>query len=405
MYFNFNWRSGLLLVFFVHGLVYAFLLLNKGIKKESQSDFWLSAFLFFSILYICPWMMGYAGWYNGATCMECRNFMFYMPMTHPLLMAPIIYFYTKSLLNPRFVFYKKDRLHFLPGILYIIWNIIVAVVDNLVLKKYYLMDGQNDPDFEDWYVGLGLLSLMYYLILSLRYYKQYRSFIVNELSFADNVQFKWASHFLIACFIYFFSSLLLNLLNLLGLSLEYTTTWWYYLLFALLFYYIAITGYSHSIVQKKKYSLDFDRYTLPIQLPSSTSATEEITFELVQDPIESNEMPNNTIPEFWKTKVKDALESKKLYQDPELTLTELATEIGTNASLLSKIINRSFGMNFNDYINQYRVMEVKMKLEDPANSNLTIMSLAYDAGFNSKATFNRAFKKHIGENPSKYQIK
>ncbi len=406
MYFEFNWRSGLLLVFFVHGLVYALLLLNKGIKKETQSDFWLSAFLFFCIVYICPWMLGYAGWYDGTECMECRNFMFYMPMTHPLIMAPIIYFYIKSLLNPKFVFYKKDLLHFLPGILYIIWNIIVAVVDNLLLKKYYLMDGQNDPDFQNWYIALGLLSLLSYLLMSLRYYKQYRAFIVNELSFADNVQFKWASHFLIACFIYFFSSSILNLLNLFGLSIEYTTTWWYYLLFALLFYYIAITGYSHSIVQKKKYSLDFNRYTLPPQLPnSSVSTTEDIAFELIQNPIELNAEPNNAIPEIWKIKVKEALEIKKMYQDPELTLTDLATELGTNASLLSKIINRSFGMNFNDYINQYRVMEVKLKLENPANANLTIMSLAYDAGFNSKATFNRAFKKHTGENPKTYQIK
>ena len=62
-------------------------------------------------------------------------------------------------------------------------------------------------------------------------------------------------------------------------------------------------------------------------------------------------------------------------------------------------------MNFNDFINKYRVIEVKEKLANSANSHLTIMSLAYDAGFNSKATFNRAFKKHTGENPSKYQIK
>ncbi|MCA6447833.1 MAG: AraC family transcriptional regulator, partial [Chitinophagaceae bacterium] len=63
-----------------------------------------------------------------------------------------------------------------------------------------------------------------------------------------------------------------------------------------------------------------------------------------------------------------------------------------------------FQMNFNDFINRYRVEEVKKQLQNPKNASLTIMSLAYDAGFNSKATFNRAFKKHTGENPSKYQI-
>jgi AraC-like DNA-binding protein len=405
MYFNYNWRSGLLLIFFFHGLVYALLLLNKGIRNDRKSDFWLSAFLLLCILFICPWMLGYAGWYDGPHCLECRNFMFYMPLTHPLLMAPVIYFYIKSLLNPGFIFSKRDYWHFVPGTLYIIWNIIVAVVDNLIVKDYYLMDGQNDPDFQDWYIGLGLLSLLIYLLLSLRFYIRYRAFIVQELSFADNVQFTWVRNFLIACFIYFLSNLLLNLLNLFGLRIEYTTTWWYYLLFALLFYYIAITGYAHSIEQKKKYSLDFLRYQMPLQLTEANVETEEVAFELVANHETFETKLENDIPEIWKNRVKEAIEHKKMYQDPELTLSDLANELGTNASFLSKVINRSFGLNFNDFINQYRVAAVKEKLTDPANAHLTIMSLAYDAGFNSKATFNRAFKKHTGENPSKYQIK
>jgi AraC-like DNA-binding protein len=320
-------------------------------------------------------------------------------------MAPIILFYIKSLLNPSFEFSKKDYWHFFPGTIYVLWNIIVAVVDNIFVKGYYLMDGQNDPDFQDWYIAAGLLSLLVYLILSIRFYNQYRSFIVQELSFADNVQFKWVRNFLIACFIYFLSTLLLNLLNVFGFEIEYTTTWWYYLLFALLFYYIAITGYAHSIEQKKKYNLDFLRYQLPLQLDYTPKEAEEAAFELVADTTIIHPKAESEIPEQWKSKVKEAIESKKMYQDPELTLTDLAIELGTNASLLSKIINRSFGMNFNDFINQYRVTAVKEKLIDPVNAHLTIMSLAYDAGFNSKATFNRAFKKHTGENPSKYQIK
>jgi len=405
MQFNYNWRSSLLLIFFVHGLVYAFLLFKKGIKNESPSDKWLGFFLLLCILYICPWMLGYAGWYNGTECMACRNFMFYMPMTHPLLMAPVIFFYIKSLLNPYFHFQKKDYLHFIPGTLYILWNIVVAVVDRIIVKDYYLMDGQNDPDFQSWYIALGLISLLCYLLLSYQYYIRYRAFIVQELSFADTVQFKWVRNFLIACFIYFFSTLLLDLINVLGFNVDYTTTWWYYLLFALLFYYIAITGYASSIERKKKFELDFLRYPSNALLTFPENAIEDASFEVVSDknqPISTNDDLQFQV---WKTKVQEVVDQNHLYRDPELTLTDLANQLGTNASLLSKVINRSFGMNFNDFINKYRVIEVKEKLEDISNSHLTIMSLAYDAGFNSKATFNRAFKKHTGENPSKFQIK
>jgi len=411
MYFDFNWRSSLLLIFFFHGLVYAFLLFRKAYQNDRPSDNWLGLLLLMGIFYISPWMLGYAGWYWGQACLECRNFMFYVPMNHTLLMGPVIFMYIRSLLNPAFNFRKIDRWHFVPGIAYILWTIVVAVTDLLVLKQYYLMDGQNDPDFDTWYQAIGYISLLVYLVLSLRYYLMYRAFIVQELSFADTLQFKWVRNFLIACFIYFFSTIFLDILRLAGVNIGYQDTWWYYLLFAFIFYYIAITGYAHSIEQKKKFELDFLRYRMP-SLIGGGSAHEELqeeyaAFEII--PESANEAAESSLetlisPE-WTKKVEQTVVGEKMYRNPELTLTDLANHLGTNASLLSKIINRSFGKNFNDYVNQYRVLEVKENLANPANAHLTIMSLAYDAGFNSKATFNRAFKKFTGDSPKTYQIK
>lgn len=411
MYFDFNWRSSLLLIFFFHGLVYAFLLFRKAYQQERPSDNWLGFFLVMSILYICPWMLGFAGWYWGTECLECRNFMFYVPMNHTLLMGPVIYMYIRSLLNPRFTFNKMDCWHFVPGFAYILWTIIVAVTDLLVMKRYYLMDGQNDPDFDTWYQAIGFISLLIYLILSLRYYLMYRAFIVQELSFADTVQFKWVRNFLIACFLYFFSTIFLDILRLVGVNIGYQDTWWYYLLFAFIFYYIAISGYANSIEQKKTFELDFLRYRMPNLIGGGEHPlevqTEDASFEVLM-PAEftsPDQTADSVIPSIWKEKVENAILVERMYRNPELTLTDLANHLGTNPSLLSKIINRSFGKNFNDYVNQYRVLEVKENLADPQNAHLTIMSLAYDAGFNSKATFNRAFKKFTGDNPKTYQIK
>jgi AraC-like DNA-binding protein len=413
MYFDFNWRSSLLLIFFFHGLVYAFLLFRKAYQQDRPSDNWLGLLLLMSILYICPWMLGFAGWYWGTACLECRNFMFYVPMNHTLLMGPAIFLYIRSLLNPSFTFRKVDRWHFVPGITYILWTIIVAITDRLILKRYYLMDGQNDPDFDTWYQAIGFFSLLIYLVLSLRYYLMYRAFIVQELSFADTVQFKWVRNFLIACFLYFFSTVFLDILRLAGVDIGYQDTWWYYLLFAFIFYYIAISGYTHSIEQKKKFELDFLRYQMPSLIGGTVSNTdgipeeEEASFEVLKsvEQYESLESAESPITSFWIEKVEKSIVEEKMYRNPELTLSDLANHLGTNPSLLSKIINRSFGKNFNDYVNQYRVLEVKENLANPANAHLTIMSLAYDAGFNSKATFNRAFKKFTGDSPKTYQIK
>lgn len=411
MYFDFNWRSGLLLIFFFHGLVYAFLLFRKAYQHERTSDNWLGFILLMSVLYICPWMLGFAGWYWGWECMECRNFMFYFPMNHTLLMGPAIYIYIKSLLNPSFVFSKKDRYHFIPGMLYILWTIIVAITDQLILKRYYLMDGQNDPDFDTWYQVIGFFSLMVYLLLSLRYYLNYRNFIDQELSYADNLHFTWVRNFLIACFLYFFATITLDVLRLLGFDIGYQDTWWYYLLFALIFYYIGITGYANSIEQKKKFEVDFYRYqTKDTVLPDEQEAitiSEEVKndAEVISNLDSGIQVNDSSVPPEWKEKLEMVMLMEKLYRNPELTLSDLAIHLGTNPSFLSKIINRSFEKNFNDFVNQYRVLEVKEQLSNPELANLTIMSLAYDAGFNSKATFNRAFKKFTGDNPKKYQIK
>jgi AraC-like DNA-binding protein len=240
----------------------------------------------------------------------------------------------------------------------------------------------------------------------------YRAFIVQELSFADNLQFKWVRNFLIACFLYFFSTVLLDILRLAGVDIGYQDTWWYYLLFAFIFYYIAISGYANSIEQKKNFELDFLRYQMPSLIGGLVSNTEavneeEASFEVLKtvEPKETSESTESYISSIWKDKVEHAIKIEKMYRNPELTLTDLANHLGTNPSLLSKIINRSFSKNFNDYVNQYRVLEVKENLANPANAHLTIMSLAYDAGFNSKATFNRAFKKFTGDSPKTYQIK
>lgn len=411
MYFDFNWRSGLLLIFFFHGLVYAFLLFRKAYQHERASDNWLGFILLMSVLYICPWMLGFAGWYWGWECMECRNFMFYFPMNHTLLMGPAIFFYIKSLLNPSFVFSKKDRYHFIPGILYIIWTIVVAVTDRLILKRYYLMDGQNDPDFDTWYQVIGFFSLIVYLLLSLRYYLNYRSFIDQELSYADNLHFTWVRNFLIACFLYFFATITLDGLRLLGFDIGYQDTWWYYLLFAFIFYYIGITGYANSIEQKKKFDVDFYRYQTKDTEPSDRPELNTISEANINETTASSTLdsgiqtPDSSVPPEWKEKLEKAMVMEKLYRNPELTLSDLASHMGTNPSFLSKTINRSFGKNFNDFVNQYRVLEVKEQLSNPELAHLTIMSLAYDAGFNSKATFNRAFKKFTGDNPKTYQIK
>ena len=390
MPFAFGRYSGLLLIFFVHGLVYAFLLLRKGLKNNRASDNWLA-------------MLGFAGFYYGFKCLDCRNFLFYMPLQHTLLMGPAIYFYLRTLFQPNLKFRRKDWLHFIAPAVYLLWCLVVFVTDRLVLKRYYLMDGITDPDFDDWYIIAGLISLLFYLVLSFQYYKRYKQFIVQQTSFADSVTFRWVRNFLIAFFIYFASNLLFHAVQFAGVEINYTGSWWYYLAFAILFYYIAINGYSNSIETRTRLSLDLLSYKkqplLSAPAQAEESFIEEIPFEETEPAITEKDLPDL---QPWKEKVMSAVVGEKLYTNPELTLTALAKHLQTNNTVLSRVVNSGFGQNFNDFINYYRVEDVKQKLQSGGAAEQTIMSLAYDAGFNSKATFNRAFKKVTGKNPKEF---
>lgn len=100
-------------------------------------------------------------------------------------------------------------------------------------------------------------------------------------------------------------------------------------------------------------------------------------------------------------KVKAAMDNK-VYLDPELNLQDFAACLNVNTKSLSQSINLSFGQNFNDFINDYRVDEIIKAIDDGAHGKHTLQGIAENCGFKSKATFNRAFRKKMNTSPSEY---
>jgi len=93
----------------------------------------------------------------------------------------------------------------------------------------------------------------------------------------------------------------------------------------------------------------------------------------------------------------------KPFIEPELSLQSLATKIGLSSHHLSQVINHNENANFYDFINSYRVDEVKLELVKAENAKRSVLAIAFDAGFNSKATFNRIFKERTQQTPSQYR--
>lgn len=102
-------------------------------------------------------------------------------------------------------------------------------------------------------------------------------------------------------------------------------------------------------------------------------------------------------------KVGQFMTAHRPYLDSDLTLPKLAENLDVSTHHLSQVINEMHGKNFFNFINKYRVAEVKRKIEDPKYKNYSLLGIAYESGFNSKSAFNRVFKNLTGKTPSQYR--
>ncbi|HLP18437.1 MAG TPA: helix-turn-helix domain-containing protein, partial [Bacteroidota bacterium] len=105
----------------------------------------------------------------------------------------------------------------------------------------------------------------------------------------------------------------------------------------------------------------------------------------------------------YKKMILEVMEREKPYRTSDLTLPQLAELVRISPHNLSEVINSQLGKTFYDLINESRIGEVKKALADPARKNLKIISIAFDAGFNSKASFNSLFKQHTRTTPSEFR--
>ena len=98
-----------------------------------------------------------------------------------------------------------------------------------------------------------------------------------------------------------------------------------------------------------------------------------------------------------------AMEKENVYLRPQLSLNELAGKIGVPPYELSHVLKIYFSTNFYNFVNRYRVEAVIEKLQKPYYNRFNIVVLAYESGFNSKATFHRVFKNITGKTPTEYK--
>jgi AraC-like DNA-binding protein len=263
------------------------------------------------------------------------------------------------------------------------YSVIVAVTDLLLLDEFYFYADGRDKDYKQWYQITGLCAMVVYALYCIRLYGAYKIRIYRTLSYADNIRLKWLKQFfIILILIIVLRALFTLLLPEMG---DWGVKWWYYFLFGLLSYYLSFSGYTNSLLLN-----NWRQQPAPSSVDLDEAKSSRVT------------LPEEKVDQLLE-RVKDLLLKEKYYKDPTLSLPQLAKEAQTNPSILSKVINEGTGMNFNDFINRYRVEAVKKAFEQGEHQRKTLEGIAWEAGFNSKSTFLRAFKKHTAMTPTQYK--
>ena len=315
-------------------------------------------------------------------------------------LGPLIYFYTSSLTDRCFSFSKQHLYYFLPAfVMYLLW--IPVYFKSSAYKTDHLLEifGQQAGMPVDSYLHKLFLANMYLVILSgllflcLSLYKVYRfNLSIRQLySSVDFINLKWLKFLLIlSSFIWlsflvsnFSSSPILNKID--------------FIIFPLFIFLISY----YDLRQKRIPHINEAEAEKEIAAPGNRIVTSRT---LAEEPVKyARSGIDNKMMSALSDKLIYLVEQKKVYTKNDLSLQELADMMETSTHKLSQLLNEKMNQSFYDFINFHRVQEVKSKLASEEYSHLKVLAIAFDAGFNSKTTFNAAFKKQVGLSPTDYR--
>lgn len=317
-----------------------------------------------------------------------------MPDFVLFLYVPLFYFYLQRLLFNQPVRTKNQIFFFLPAILQCFVYLPFFLLTDRSLQLHFLV---RDPKLFGVFLGTGLLALSwntYFWFLFRKMFRFYKEQYQSHYSYEQNLYYINAVLFIqaICLGLWYFLFIILGLGALLDFDVSQImersvdAIW---LAFSTITYFV---GYF-AIHQPEIFKISPQPLSIfgetPVINEGEPEAGEKKT-EPIEDLIELRE------------KVEDFMLKNKPYTNPKLSLAELAGKLKMPAHTLSKVINDGFEKNFFDFINSYRIEEFKKRVDNPKFKNYTLLSIAYEVGFNSKTAFNRSFKKITGETPRDY---
>ncbi len=367
----------LLIIGIFQSALLVFLLLTK--KPKGVADYILSGYLFISAItllfaYLEIWSrnQGYS-----------HPWLINLSTPLILLIGPSLWLYVKSLTTQTFEFKT----------VYILLLVPFLLVLALLVSANYISPGdikietdkteafRNDMVF---FIIMGLIALsnVGYTLWGLLLIRGYRKRLQTFFSRTEHIDLRWLRFLLISALVSYASISVLYIVDTAFVLMSYQT--------------LQLTGFGIASL----FVLAIGFVGLK-QGSIFTSVPEHFNMEKAAG-LNEKSLPLSDHEEGFVHSLLKHMKDRKPHLNPELTISKLSHDLGCAPDYLSAIINGRLNMNFFDFVNHHRIEEFKRLACNPQSKNLTLISLAYDSGFNSKATFNRVFKKEVGCTPSEY---
>lgn len=299
------------------------------------------------------------------------------------LEGPLLLLYTRSLIYKNYSLHRKDLALFLPAVFFIAY----------ISWTYWALGNQEKIDFvhseanarplshQLVFLSREILRVVFGAMCLVEIHRC-RTQLLNIYSNIEGIDFLWLKSLIIGFLIVRGWAVLVSLAIILSLVLTLNIN---YALMGL------VANYSVFIL-----------ISVLIFMSLSKSSNFEGLEAKGQDVVPAGQDKPSIDPEMV-AQLEQHMNKEKPYLAPVLTLEHLAGQLSWTQRVLSNTINRHYEQNFFEFVNQYRIEEVKLLLINTAFKEKTVTELMLCAGFNSKATFNSHFKRHTGLTPSEYR--